>query len=253
VPTRAHRRSPIANITKPADGEGKFIRQSAAAVQYGHACVKIAPNEKGKGIEIENKICRRRHSQGIHPGRHRRHRRRRSKAGVLASYQMIDVEGGDRGRHVPVKWSSTSWRSRLAGIFAFQGRRQEGRHDPARAHHEGRSRHPRMNTRGTCSATSPGAAGTIVGIEAKSGQTIINAHRAVVGNVRLRHRLRSLSKGRASYSMNPSASNRCPSASETPSSDAARQGNRRRDPECGAFAATMRISPLTRRPCHSQE
>src|ERR1039457_6657967 len=33
-------------ITKPADGEGKFIRQSGGRGQYGHACVQIQPNEK---------------------------------------------------------------------------------------------------------------------------------------------------------------------------------------------------------------
>ena len=43
-------------ITKPADGEGKFIRQSGGRGQYGHACVQVQPNEKGKGVEIENKI-----------------------------------------------------------------------------------------------------------------------------------------------------------------------------------------------------
>ena len=43
-------------ITKPADGEGKFIRQSGGRGQYGHACIQIQPNEKGKGIEVENKI-----------------------------------------------------------------------------------------------------------------------------------------------------------------------------------------------------
>src|SRR5256884_8033319 len=43
-------------ITKHADGEGKFIRQSGGRGQYGHALVKVEPNERGKGIEIENKI-----------------------------------------------------------------------------------------------------------------------------------------------------------------------------------------------------
>ena len=43
-------------ITKPADGEGKFIRQSGGRGQYGHACIKVQPNEKGKGVEVENKI-----------------------------------------------------------------------------------------------------------------------------------------------------------------------------------------------------
>src|ERR1051326_131845 len=43
-------------ITKAADGEGKFIRQSGGRGQYGHAVIQVQPNEKGKGIEIENKI-----------------------------------------------------------------------------------------------------------------------------------------------------------------------------------------------------
>src|SRR5436305_5208561 len=43
-------------ITKPADGEGKFIRQSGGRGQYGHALVKIQPNERGKGIEVEDEV-----------------------------------------------------------------------------------------------------------------------------------------------------------------------------------------------------
>src|SRR5205085_4199234 len=42
-------------ITKGADGEGKFIRQSGGRGQYGHALVKVQPNQRGKGVEIENK------------------------------------------------------------------------------------------------------------------------------------------------------------------------------------------------------
>ena len=38
-------------ILDPADGEGKFIRQSGGRGQYGHAIIKLEPNEKGKGIE----------------------------------------------------------------------------------------------------------------------------------------------------------------------------------------------------------
>jgi elongation factor G len=43
-------------ITSPAKGEGKYIRQSGGRGQYGHACVEIEPNEKGKGVEIINGI-----------------------------------------------------------------------------------------------------------------------------------------------------------------------------------------------------
>src|SRR6202789_2458885 len=43
-------------ITANAEGEGKWIKQSGGRGQYGHACVKVYPNEKGKGVEIVNKI-----------------------------------------------------------------------------------------------------------------------------------------------------------------------------------------------------
>src|SRR2546426_9091824 len=43
-------------ITKAAEGEGKFIRQSGCRGQYGHACVRIERSERGKGVEIQNEI-----------------------------------------------------------------------------------------------------------------------------------------------------------------------------------------------------
>ena len=43
-------------ILAPADGEGKLVKQSGGRGQYGHVVVKIAPNERGKGLTIENKI-----------------------------------------------------------------------------------------------------------------------------------------------------------------------------------------------------
>src|SRR2546430_7072027 len=43
-------------ITAPSDGEGKLIKQSGGRGQYGHVIVKVHPNERGKGITIENKV-----------------------------------------------------------------------------------------------------------------------------------------------------------------------------------------------------
>jgi elongation factor G len=43
-------------ILAPADGEGKLVKQSGGRGQYGHVVVKIAPNERGKGLTVENKI-----------------------------------------------------------------------------------------------------------------------------------------------------------------------------------------------------
>lgn len=39
-------------ITASAEAEGKFIRQTGGKGQYGHAIIKIEPQEAGKGIEV---------------------------------------------------------------------------------------------------------------------------------------------------------------------------------------------------------
>jgi elongation factor G len=43
-------------ITKKVEQEGKFIRQSGGRGQFGHVWITIEPNEKGKGFIFENKI-----------------------------------------------------------------------------------------------------------------------------------------------------------------------------------------------------
>ncbi len=43
-------------ITLPANGEGKLIKQSGGRGQYGHVIVNVQPNERGKGLTIENKV-----------------------------------------------------------------------------------------------------------------------------------------------------------------------------------------------------
>jgi elongation factor G len=43
-------------ITRAAGGEGKLVKQSGGRGQYGHVILSIKPNEKGKGLTIENKV-----------------------------------------------------------------------------------------------------------------------------------------------------------------------------------------------------
>ncbi|MEK7691737.1 MAG: elongation factor G [Bdellovibrionota bacterium] len=43
-------------IGQPAQGEGKFIRQSGGRGQYGHVVIKFEPLARGKGYEFVNKI-----------------------------------------------------------------------------------------------------------------------------------------------------------------------------------------------------
>jgi elongation factor G len=43
-------------IRRSVDKEGKYIRQSGGRGQYGHVVVKVEPLERGKGIEFVNKV-----------------------------------------------------------------------------------------------------------------------------------------------------------------------------------------------------
>ncbi|MBI3109714.1 elongation factor G [Candidatus Daviesbacteria bacterium] len=43
-------------ITKPAEGEGKYIRQTGGRGQYGHCLLRIEPLPRGQGREFESKV-----------------------------------------------------------------------------------------------------------------------------------------------------------------------------------------------------
>ena len=43
-------------ITTAAGGEGKLVKQSGGRGQYGHVILSMKPNEKGKGLTVENKV-----------------------------------------------------------------------------------------------------------------------------------------------------------------------------------------------------
>jgi elongation factor G len=43
-------------ITQPSRGDGRFVRQSGGRGQYGHAIIEFEPNEQGAGFEFQVKI-----------------------------------------------------------------------------------------------------------------------------------------------------------------------------------------------------
>ncbi len=112
-------------ITKGAEGEGKYIRQSGGRGQYGHAVVTIEPNEKGKGIEIVNKIVGgaipKEYVPAVIDGIEEA-----CKSGVYAGYQVIDmkVEIIDGSFH---EVDSNELAFKMAGIFALKEAFKKGR------------------------------------------------------------------------------------------------------------------------------
>lgn len=78
-------------ITRPAKGEGKFIRQTGGRGQYGHVVVEVEPTEPGSGFLFENGIV-----GGVIPKEYISSVEAGFKdaldAGVSAGYPMIDVK-----------------------------------------------------------------------------------------------------------------------------------------------------------------
>src|SRR5437773_9120724 len=105
-------------VTKASEGEGKFIRQSGGRGQYGHACVTLKPNERGKGVEIENKIVGgaipREYIPAVIDGIEEA-----VAGGVLAGYTMVDLKVAiTDGTFHEVDSSELAFK--MAGIFALK-------------------------------------------------------------------------------------------------------------------------------------
>jgi elongation factor G len=187
-------------ITKNAEGEGKFIRQSGGKGQYGHACITVAPNEKGKGVEVVDEIVGgaipKEYIPAVISGIEEA-----VKGGVYAGYQVIDikVEVVDGSFH---EVDSNELAFRMAGIFALKDAFKKA--GPILLE-------PIMKVecdtpdeyQGDLLGDINRRRGTIVSIEAKNGNTLLNAQVPLAEMFGYATAIRSLSKGRASYSMEP--------------------------------------------------
>ena len=187
-------------ITKKAEGEGKFIRQSGGKGQYGHACITVEPNEKGKGVEVVDEIVGgsipKEYIPAVISGIEEA-----IKGGVYAGYQVIDikVEVVDGSFH---EVDSNELAFRMAGIFALKDAFKKA--GPILLE-------PIMKVecdtpdeyQGDLLGDINRRRGTIVSIEAKNGNTLLNAEVPLAEMFGYATAIRSLSKGRASYSMEP--------------------------------------------------
>jgi elongation factor G len=205
-------------ITKNAEGEGKFIRQSGGKGQYGHACITVAPNETGKGVEVVDEIVGgsipKEYIPAVIAGIEEA-----IKGGVYAGYQVIDikVEVTDGSFH---EVDSNELAFRMAGIFALKDAFKKA--GPILLE-------PLMKVECTTPDEYQGdllgdinrRRGTIVSIEAKNGQTVLNAQVPLAEMFGYATAIRSLSKGRASYSMEPLSFAQVPNSVLTTILDAA--------------------------------
>jgi len=207
-------------ITKSAEGEGKFIRQSGGRGQYGHAVVDVEPNEKGKGVEILNKVV-----GGTIPKEYipavMNGIAEAIKSGVYAGFQVIDIKVTvkDGSFH---EVDSNELAFKMAGIFALKD---------AFAQAGPILLEPIMKVEATTPDEYQGdilgdinrRRGMIQGVDAKNGQTVLTAQVPLAEMFGYATAIRSLSKGRASYSMEPLHFEQVPNSVLTTVMDAAKK------------------------------
>jgi elongation factor G len=189
------------SITHPAEGVGKFVRQSGGRGQYGHAEIKMEPVEAGKGYEFSNEIV-----GGVIPKEYIKPTeegiKEASRNGTIAGYPVVDfkirlVFGSFH------EVDSSEMAFKMAGIFAFR---------EAMAKAKPVLLEPVMKVevetpdefQGDIVGDINRRRGVIQGIETKGNLTRISASVPLEQMFGYSTDVRSLSKGRASYSMEPS-------------------------------------------------
>ena len=112
-------------IRKPAEAEGRYIRQTGGRGQYGHVFLEVEPLPRGAGIEFVNKITGgaipREFISPIEAGI-----REAAEGGVLAGYPLVDVRATltDGSYH---EVDSSEMAFKIAGSLAFKAAVEKGR------------------------------------------------------------------------------------------------------------------------------
>jgi elongation factor G len=185
-------------IRKPAKGEGRFVRQTGGKGQYGHAVITFEPLERGSGVEFESKIVGgavprefwRAIEQGI---------REALAGGVVAGYPVIDAKATliDGSFH---EVDSSEMAFKIAGSMAVKDAVAKG--DP-------RILEPVMKVDVTTPEDFMGDVignlnakrGHIDGIDEHGTSRVVHALVPLAEMFGYATELRSMTQGRATYSM----------------------------------------------------
>ena len=186
-----------------AESNMKFVRQSGGRGQYGHVIINLIPQERGAGIEIENKVVGgnipKEYIKPIEAGI-----REAAETGVLAGYPLIDykVEIIDGSYH-PVDSSEMAFK--IAGSMALKEAARKAGLMLLEPIMKVELTTPDENM-GDLIGDVTSRRGTIVEINSNSGTafTRVNAQIPLSELFGYATAIRSLSRGRASYSMEPS-------------------------------------------------
>jgi elongation factor G len=187
-------------ITKAAGGDGKLIKQSGGRGQYGHVVVNVRPSERGKGLVIENKVV-----GGTIPKEYipacKKGIEEAVLNGVVGGYPVIDVEVDiiDGSYH---DVDSNELAFKMAAIFAVKDAFKKANAILLEPIMKVENSTP-DEYQGDIMGDLNRRRGKIMSIEGKGNLSIINAEVPLAEMFGYSTAIRSLSKGRSSYSMEP--------------------------------------------------
>ncbi len=188
-------------VLLPADGEGKLVKQSGGRGQYGHVVVKITPNERGKGITIDNKVVGgaipKEYIPAVIKGLNEA-----TLNGVVGGYPVIDlhVDIVDGSYH---DVDSNELAFKMAAIFSLKDAMKKAKAILLEPIMKVEAITPE-EYQGDIMGDLNRRRGKIISIETKTISTSVNAEVPLAEMFGYATAIRSLSKGRAAYSMEPS-------------------------------------------------
>jgi elongation factor G len=187
--------------TKPAHGVGKLIKQSGGRGQYGHVEVDIRPAERGKGHTVENKVVGGTIPKDYIPAV-KKGIEEAFLNGILGGYPVIDLEVDIVfGSYHDVDSNENAFK--MAAIFAMKDAYKNASPILLEPIMKVENATPE-DYQGDIMGDLNRRRGVIKGMETKHGLCVINADVPLAEMFGYSTAIRSLSKGRSSYTMEPS-------------------------------------------------
>jgi len=188
-------------ITSEAVGEGKLVKQSGGRGQYGHVVVRVKPNERGKGITIDNKTVGGSIPKDFIPAV-KKGLEEAVLNGVVGGYPVIDVNIDiiDGSFH---EVDSNEMAFKMAAIFAAKDGFKKAKAILLEPIMKVENLTPE-EYQGDILGDLNRRRGRIQSMEAKGHLSAVHAEVPLAEMFGYSTAIRSLSRGRSSYSMEPS-------------------------------------------------
>jgi elongation factor G len=188
-------------ILVAADGEGKLVKQSGGRGQYGHVIIKIAPNQRGKGFTIENKVVGGNIPKEYIPACIKG-LKEAVLNGVIGGYPVIDIHVDivDGSYH---DVDSNELAFKMAAIFSLKDALKKAKPILLEPIMKVENITPE-EYQGDIMGDLNRRRARISGVETKGNLSTITAEVPLAEMFGYATAIRSLSKGRSSYSMEPS-------------------------------------------------